>query len=95
MDMEGINPLGGLRQTEEQKIQSDAKIKREAEAEKTVQAGDKVEVAGGDVVSYAAQIEELPDVRSDKIQALQKEIAEGNYKVPSEQLADILIDELL
>jgi flagellar biosynthesis anti-sigma factor FlgM len=93
MAIEGISSLGGVRQPDDQKVESDAQVQDKPEAGKT-KSSDKVDVASGDVAQFKAQLEKVPDVRSDKIEALQKEIAAGTYKVPSERLAELVLDEL-
>ena len=94
MTIDGINPLEGVRQPRDSKVESD--VKSTDKAEDSVKSGaDKVDVAGGDVAAFAAQLNDIPDVRSDRIEALQREISEGTYKVPSDDLARIILGELV
>ena len=44
--------------------------------------------------TYNRHMQELPDVRQDRINELQQAIEEGTYSVPAEKLADKLIQEL-
>jgi flagellar biosynthesis anti-sigma factor FlgM len=94
MAIEGINSLGGIRQPDDQKVENESQVQDKPEAGKT-RSSDKVDVVSGDVAQFKAQLDKVPDVRSDKIEALQKEIAEGTYKVPSEKLAELVLDELI
>jgi len=40
-------------------------------------------------------INQLPEIRSDKIQAIEKAIADGTYKIDPQKIAGRLIDELV
>ena len=94
MTIDGINPLDGVRTPRDSKVESDAKSTGKASGSDSVKP-DKVDVAGGDVAAFAAQINDIPDVRSDRIEALQQEISNGTYKVPSDELAEIILGELV
>ena len=93
MAIDGINPLGGVRQPDDQKVEEETKARDDFRSERAG-SGDSVDFAAGDVAKFASQFDKIPDVRSDKIDALQQEIADGSYRVPSEDLAAIIIDEL-
>ena len=93
MSIEGISSLGGLSQAQDRKIENDAKAKNQPKTE-DVKKDDSVEVRG-DVAKLKTALEDTPDVRSDKIEALQEQIKDGSYKVPSERIADIILDELI
>lgn len=93
MAIEGINALGSIRGADNQKVESENRTRRQPEAQST-RSGDSVDVTSGDLTRFATQLETIPDVRSDKIEALQKEIASGDYKVPSKALAELILQEL-
>ena len=93
MEINGINPLGGPGQTDH-KIETNEKSKTEINAPEANKA-DKVDVAGGDVAKFASQVAEIPEERTDRIEALQKAIADGNYEVSSEQVANSIIKEII
>ena len=44
--------------------------------------------------AYQNHMRKLPDIRQDRINQLQKAIAQGTYMVPAKKLADKLIQEL-
>lgn len=93
MAIESINSLGAIRGATNEKVESDTRTRRQPETEGT-RTGDSVDVSGGEITRFATQLESIPDVRSDKIEALQKEIASGEYKVPSQALANLILEEL-
>jgi len=41
------------------------------------------------------QLENMPEVRQEKVQELQKAISDGTYKVDSGKIADAMISDLL
>lgn len=94
MTIEGISSLNGVQQAEEAKVRAETRA-RQAKEPSPARFGDKVEIAGNEVARLSSTLNDIPDVRSDKIEALQKEISEGTYKVPSEKLANIILDELI
>jgi|HubBroStandDraft_1064217.scaffolds.fasta_scaffold00210_29 flagellar biosynthesis anti-sigma factor FlgM len=44
--------------------------------------------------SLATQVLEQPEVREDKVEALQQAIGSGQYSVPPSQIADALVNDL-
>jgi len=74
-----------------------AKIKKAAPATSTepTQSTDQI-VLSKDITAIEAArnvIAETPDVRQEKIAALQQEIRAGRYHVPAEDIADKIIAE--
>jgi negative regulator of flagellin synthesis FlgM len=49
--------------------------------------------SAADVQRLTASLNDVPEVRSDRVQALQQRIQTGNYAVDREKLADALIGE--
>jgi flagellar biosynthesis anti-sigma factor FlgM len=47
------------------------------------------------VAIYAAQVNNLPEIRQEKVSALQSAISNGDYQVSSEQTADAMLSEFL
>lgn len=92
MAIEGINALNGLKSPD--RVEAERReSKKSGTAEST--ASDSVDISNGGVSRLAAQLDTVPEVRQDKIEELQKQIANGTYKVPAEQLAEIVLDELV
>jgi flagellar biosynthesis anti-sigma factor FlgM len=46
------------------------------------------------VQSLAAQVLAQPEIRDNKVQALQQSIGQGDYSVPPRQIADAIVNEL-
>ncbi len=94
MDINGINPLGRLDKAE-QRSDKDVNSTRPVDA-KSEPAKDTVEVSSsGDVARHAAEIAKLPEVRTERVEALQADIARGSYEVPAEDIAAKILDELV
>lgn len=58
---------------------------------------DRVELSAGsqDVQKAKGILEQTPDVRADKVQALREKIADGDYTVDPHRIADSLLTSLL
>lgn len=76
-----------------QVYQTTAQVKK-VNAEKRVQKDDKLEISqiGKDINIAKKAINEVPDVREDKVEAIKKQMAEGTYSVSTEALADKMIN---
>jgi flagellar biosynthesis anti-sigma factor FlgM len=48
----------------------------------------------GRVQEFASQVNQLPEIRQDKVAALQRAIGEGSYQVTPEQAAEALISAM-
>jgi len=62
-----------------------------------VLASDRAELSPDQarVQSLSAQVNALPEIRKEKVSALQNSIKQGNYDVSAEQTADAMISEML
>ena len=49
----------------------------------------------GKVQRLAASVSVMPEVRTDKVQALQAAVQDGRYDVSAEQIADAMFNQLL
>jgi negative regulator of flagellin synthesis FlgM len=67
------------------------------EGGKTVVFGDKVEISSRsrDLKKIHDLLGQTPDVRSEKVAALKKAVAEGTYRVSGENIAAKMIEEIL
>lgn len=73
------------------------KVKKTAPADAVLpQKADKVELSSdAELVSAAQQaIANTPDIREEKVEALRRQIADGSYKVPAEQVAEKMLSEI-
>jgi len=68
-----------------------------AKADKTALPTDRVVLSAGslDVQKARAILEQTPEVRADRVQALKEEIARGEYQVDPHRLADKMMGSLL
>ena len=63
----------------------------------TLVGADRVELSAGtqDVQKAQAILEQVPDVRADKVQALREKIDNGDYVVDPHQIAEKMLVSLL
>ena len=64
-------------------------------ARKDVQDQAQISVDQGRVNQLQAEVTRLPDVRQDRVEALQRAVQDGSFQVSNEQIADKLFAELL
>lgn len=72
---------------------SAAKMARSSDAVSLPIAGDEAHLSGA--ASLASHLASLPDVREEKVQAIQTAIANGSYSVSSSDVARSLMDSML
>jgi negative regulator of flagellin synthesis FlgM len=67
------------------------------EGGKTGIAGDKVEISpqSRDLKKIHDILAQTPDIRSEKVAALKKAVAEGRYQISAENIAEKMIREIL
>lgn len=94
MKLTGISPSIKTEKVQSKKSESVSVSKAEK-----VKAGaaDRVELSAGSMEVQKAKniIEQTPEVRMDKVQALQDQIARGEYTVDPHRLADTMMASLL
>lgn len=66
-------------------------------AEKKVAKTDTVNIseAAKEIQEVRQQLDEIPDVRTEKVQQLKKEIENGTYEINSEKIAEKMLRESL
>lgn len=94
MAVEGISSLGGINQPEDRKVGSDKRVDREKQADHAAGGNDTVELSSGEAARLNSIIDSIPDVRSEKVEALRSQVENGTYNVDPETLADSILDEL-
>ncbi len=64
--------------------------------EKTKSTNDRVDISGKgkEIAELMAQINQLPDIRTDKVNAVKKAIETGNYKIDPVKIAQKFLDEI-
>ena len=68
-----------------------------AETEASTRAAltqDTANLSPDQAQALAAQVNQLPDVRQEKVAALGRVIAQGNYQVTAQQTAEALISQI-
>lgn len=91
MRIEGINPQ------QLQKIYNQQRqlIDRE-EGEQVRASGDSMEISdeARQIHNIAAGMEEVPDIREDRVQELRQQVQSGSYEVDAEQVADSMLEQI-
>lgn len=64
--------------------------------EKIKSTNDRVDISGKgkEIAELMAQINELPDIRTDKVNAIKKTVEAGNYKIDPMKIAEKFLDEI-
>jgi negative regulator of flagellin synthesis FlgM len=72
-------------------------VKQESRNNAVPPQGEKVELSGNvkDMQNIKKAIDELPDVREDKVLGLKKQIQEGTYNINGEKIAGKMLGESL
>jgi negative regulator of flagellin synthesis FlgM len=72
-------------------------IKKETKAGGTFSKSENVELSNNvkDYSQIKKVLENVPDVREDKVQQLKKQINEGTYNVSGEKIAEKMVSEAL
>jgi len=82
----------------ENKIQKSSSVDLSTPVRTSTSVGsDRVELSAGsrEVMKMQEILQETPEIRKDKVDALKKEIEEGTYQVDSNQVADKMMWSLL
>ncbi len=84
-----VNPLATER------VSADGKAKEAGAA--LLKESSKVSLSerGKNYAKIKKVVESTPDIRAEKVAKLKKLIAEGNYKIDSEKIADAMISETI
>lgn len=64
--------------------------------EKTKSTNDRVDISGKgkEIAELIAQINQLPDIRTDKVNEIKKAIETGDYKIDPMKIAQKFLDEI-
>jgi negative regulator of flagellin synthesis FlgM len=59
-------------------------------------SGDRVDISGKgkEIAELMAVIQQMPDVRNDKVKAVKEAIESGNYHIDTKKIAQKLLEEL-
>lgn len=78
-------------------IYNTTKPVKKASAEKTVTKDDTLEISqfGKEMHVAKKAISEVGDIRTDKVEAIKKQIQEGTYHVSDEALAEKILDNFV
>ena len=66
-----------------------------AEATAVVRDEARLTVDRDRITELAAKLSRLPEIRQDRVEALQRAVREGRYQISSEQIAEAVFSELL
>lgn len=87
-DLQTILPIG-----RDAQVSARGRASGDSRASAALMGGDSAHLSGA--ASLASQAASLPDIRSEKVQALQMAIANGSYSVSSVDVAQSLINHML
>jgi negative regulator of flagellin synthesis FlgM len=98
MKINSNNPIDGkdlFNKVNELNKKKDAE-KKSGQVEKQSSGQDKISLSGRaqEITDLKAMIDQLPEVRSEKVEAVKKTIDAGNYHVDSRKVAEKMLEEL-
>lgn len=97
MRIDGNNPIEGKDPNNKVKdITKRQDTEKKDNANKSDDRNDKISVSGKakEINELKRLINELPEIRTDRIEALKKAIESGNYNIDSQKIAEKLLEEL-
>jgi len=67
-----------------------------AQPEKPKSTNDRVDISGKgkEIAEIMAQINQLPDIRTERVNAIKKAIETGNYKIDPMKIAQKFLEEM-
>ena len=95
MKIDGFAPLPENSVPAGKQQAKQAAAKNRPEDSLGVQDETRLSVEGKKTQSLQSELAKLPEVRRDRIEALQRAVQDGSYQVSDEQIADAMISELL
>ena len=95
MKLDGINSVPETQPTERQGPNNLSVRKGASEETAAVQDQTQLSVSKDRVDQLKAGLAQLPDIRSEQVQALQAAIRDGSYHVTDQRIAQALASDLL
>jgi negative regulator of flagellin synthesis FlgM len=79
-----------------QKIAKTEGMEKAAAPEKARPLSDRVDISGKgkEIAELMAAVNQLPDVRNDKVEAIKKAIESGTYKIDPLKIAQKFLEEI-
>ncbi len=95
MRIDATNTLPGSQQPD--RPGSSTSTSKPGQASQTVLGSDTASLssAGEKVASLKAELQNTPEVRRDRVQALQKAVQQGSYQVTDQQIARAILSDPL
>lgn len=99
MKIQGNNPLEGkdLLNKVQELNQSKNQVKKNETKKEDGPVSDRISLSGRakEIAELKKQIDELPEIRAEKVEALKKAIENGTYEVDSLKVAQKILEEEL
>ncbi len=96
-----LNPNGPESLNESKRASSSAKSgstnseKAKSASSVSNEAGDRADLSSTHVNALAAQVDDLPEIRQEKVAALSAAIRDGSYDVTPHQTAEAMMSQML
>ncbi len=97
MKIQGHNPIEGQELLNRAKdVNKNRDAGQKDNANKTDDSKDKITVSGKakEINELKAMISDMPDIRTDRIDAITKAIDAGNYNVDAKEVAAKILEEM-
>ncbi|ANM30555.1 hypothetical protein ABI59_14680 [Acidobacteria bacterium Mor1] len=89
----GIDRIDGINASN-RPTENPSKVRSEPSGKQPGRPGDQVELSAEarQIATLTGAAKDLPEVRAEKVKAIQKSLADGTYKVDSRQLAQKVLE---
>ncbi|RJQ55746.1 MAG: flagellar biosynthesis anti-sigma factor FlgM [Nitrospiraceae bacterium] len=97
MKIDGNNPVDKKDlYNKVQEVTDSKKADKKGEAQKSEAEKDKISLSekAKEISELKAEIDELPDIRTDKVDELKKAIDAGNYNIDPRKIAQKILEEI-
>jgi negative regulator of flagellin synthesis FlgM len=97
MRIDGNNPVDNKDlYNKVQEITENNKSDKKQDVQKPDAEKDKISLSGQskEISELKAAIDELPDIRTDKVDSIKKAIDTGNYNIDSKKVAEKILEEI-
>ncbi len=97
MKIQGNNPVEGKNLYEKvHDLSKNQDLEKNESAQKTESDKDKISLSAKakKIIELKGLIDQLPDIRRDKVDAIKKAIDSGNYNIDSQKTAQKILEEI-
>jgi negative regulator of flagellin synthesis FlgM len=95
--IQGNNPLDGKDLLNKvQDLRKNQEVEKQNNTQKVEESEDKISLSGKakEISELKTLIDQLPDIRMDKVEEIKKAIDSGNYNIDARKIAEKILEEM-